>query len=90
MAEANKGPWIIAGAILAGTLLVVGFLWWSSGADCRNWQKDVSSQFAEVKERFPYMNLDNPHLWTSEQRAAVEGFTETGEDRPAGCDYPDE
>ncbi len=73
MAEANRGPWIIAGAIVLAVAVAVGAFVYMKGQDrereeeCRAWQAKVA-QIAAVTELDP---------------AIV-----AGSDRPEGCPIP--
>lgn len=84
----NRGPWIIAGAVLLAAALVVGYLVWSSGAECRNWQKEIAEAFEDL-DHLDFTQTDFQTLTPEEQQKAL-AAAELGEDRPAGCDFPDE
>lgn len=76
MADTNRGPWIIAGAIVIAAVLVVGALLYMRQQDqkreeeCRAWQAEVA-ELAGVTEL---------------GRGVVAGAAE--DDRPEGCPIP--
>lgn len=76
MADTNRGPWIIAGAIFAAAALIVGTLLFMPQQDqereeeCRQWQ-------ARVIEVAGVAGLSNATVAAADE-----------DDRPEGCPIP--
>lgn len=75
----NRTGWIIAGAILIAAALIVGFLVWSNGAECRNWQKEAEARVRAIEDAYT----------EPDKLEAQKALVEIADEQPNGCPDPD-
>lgn len=90
----NRGPWIIAGAIVLAALIAVGgyvlFRPDPPPDPCAGWQRDIKSATDAWLESAEGADEDTTEaeaaIWDNHRLAVIR----VDDKRPVGCDYPDE
>lgn len=92
----NRGPWIVAGAIVLAAIIVVGAFVLLKDDPCGAWQGDMSEVAAEVDavgkddEDDGVSTVEEQDASTALLGVKLDELHRIDEDKPVGCDYPDE
>ena len=90
----NRGPWIVAGAIVLAAIIVVGALVLLKDDPCGAWQKDVRDVVERGQEFFaeptPAPYAPDATAYRSEGQALGEELQRVRDRRPSGCEYPED
>ena len=82
----NRGPWIIAGAIVLAAVMVVAVMLLQRAQEdaCKNWQAEVQEMQALLPRGYSSTSPD----FMGPEWSAADAATQVETERPDGCALP--